>query len=255
MPRGDDVHGCESTTTTTMSISSVSSSTSLAGATRPDSSEFLQKMFARLDGDSDGKVTQDEFTAAMAKRFGSSEAAGGDRPDAATVFQKMDTDGDGGINVSEFKTAMETMRAGGSQGGPGGARGAGGPPPGPPPSGGGDDASASEDAQQVFDAMDTDKDGKVSAEELLAALKKKAEERAEAAGKSADASATAPTDADFERAFAAIDSDGDGSITEAELTTLFQRVRGPHHGEHTGYRADGEPSYENPVGENLSTTV
>lgn len=235
-----------------MSISSVSSSSSLAGATRPDPSEFLQKMFARLDGDGDGKVTRDEFTTAMEKRLGANASASGDAPDAASVFQKLDSDGDGGINLSEFKTAMETMRA--SRGGGGGPQGAGGPPP-PPPSGGGEESSASEDAQQVFDAMDTNKDGMVSSDELLAALKKKAEERAEALGQSTGATTTTPTDADFQKAFDAIDTDGDGSISQAELTTLFQQLRGPHHGERTGYRADGEPSYEGAVGDNLSTTA
>lgn len=231
-----------------MSISAVSSSSSLAGATRPDPSEFLQKMFARLDGDGDGKVTQDEFTTAMEKRLGANAAASGGATDAATVFQKMDSDGDGGINLGEFKTAMETLRA--ARGGPGGPNGAGGPPP-PPPPGGGDEAAASDDAQEVFDAMDTNQDGQVSAEELLAALKKKAEERAETVG----ASGAAPTEADFQQAFDAIDTDGDGSISQVELTTLFQQVRGPHHGERTGYRADGEPSYEGAVGDNLSTTA
>ncbi|MBX3737186.1 MAG: EF-hand domain-containing protein [Candidatus Didemnitutus sp.] len=231
-----------------MSISSVSSSSSLAGATRPDPSEFLQKMFARLDGDGDGKVTQDEFVTAMEKRLGANASAASDTPDAASVFQKMDSDGDGGIDLGEFKTAMETLRT--ARHGGGGPQGAGGPPP-PPPPGESEESSASEDAQQVFDAMDTNKDGKVSADELLAALKKKAEERAEAVG----SSGATPTEADFQKVFAAIDGDGDGSITQAELTTLFQQLRGPRHGERTGYGADGEPSYEGAVGENLSTSV
>jgi Ca2+-binding EF-hand superfamily protein len=231
----------------TMSISSIS--TSASALARPDPAEFAQKMFARLDGDSDGKVTQDEFTSAMEKRFGKTDdASATGRPDAATIFQKTDGDGDGAITLEEFTTAFKAMRSsGGGQAG-GGPQGAGGPPPGPPsgppPSG----ASAAEEAEQVFDEMDTDKDGKVSAEELLAALKKKAEEN----GQSTDATNTSGASSaspDFEKLFAAIDTDGDGSVTQAELTSLFEALRPPRE-PHNGYAADGSPSDEAAIGSN-----
>lgn len=241
-----------------MSITSISTANSAGASARPDTSEFLQKMFARLDGDSDGKVTQDEFSTAMEKRFGKSdEASASGRPDAATIFQQTDSDGDGGITATEFETAFKAMRASKSNGGDSaqGPRGAGGPPPGPPPSGGpggSSGASAAEEAEQVFDEMDTDKDGKVSAEELLAALKKKAEENEKATGASKADGATS----DFAELVAAIDADGDGNVTQSELTDLFEQMRPPHGAnEPFGYDATGKRSADAAVGDHLSTVA
>lgn len=236
-----------------MSIPSINTANSTGALARPDPGEFLQKMFARLDGDGDGKVTQDEFSTAMEKRFGKTDAtSAAGRPDAATIFQQTDSDGDGAITATEFETAFKAMRASGTGAGGGtqGPRGAGGPPPGPPPSGGQGGASAAEEAGQVFDAMDTDKDGKVSAEELLAALKKKAEEN----DPSTDATGATGATPDFEKLFAAIDTDGDGSVSKDELTSLFEQLR-PAREPHARYAADGSPSEEAAVGSNIATTA
>ena len=197
-------------------------------------------MFARLDANGDGKVTLEEFSTAMAKRFGTTGSA--DRPDAATVFQKTDADKDGSITLDEFKSAFKAMRPP-SAGGPQGAGG-------PPPSGGKGDAAASAETQKVFDEMDTNKDGKVSLEELTAALKKRAEEnRQPTDGTSASESAS-----ETKTLFAAVDSDGDGSITQQELTSFFQQLAAQRSGTE-GYNADGSPKDTAPIGYNLETTV
>lgn len=99
-----------------MSISSLT--VSQTGASRPDPAEFLQKMFERIDRDGDGKVTEQEFTTDMAKRFSSDASASG-RPDATEIFKQADGDSDGEINLTEFKAAMKSMRqpSAGTQGG------------------------------------------------------------------------------------------------------------------------------------------
>ncbi len=222
-----------------MSISSLTASQT--GASRPDPAEFLQKMFERIDRDGDGKVTEQEFTTDMEKRFGSDASASG-RPDAAEIFKQADGDSDGAIDVSEFKEAMKSMRqqSAATQGGQ--------PPAGGPPPGGGSGAAK---AEEVFDEMDTDKDGKVSLEELLAALEKKQEDGATGGSSAAvDKFAT-----EVKELFQSADADGDGSITQTELASLFEQLRPPHDQERSGYAADGTPAYATEIGANLSTVA
>ena len=56
-------------------------------------SQFQQKMFGKLDGDSDGSVTKAE----LEKAFGTDNQAASDY-----VMKKLDTDSDGAISQSEF---------------------------------------------------------------------------------------------------------------------------------------------------------
>ena len=61
--------------------------------------DALADLFARLDGDADGRVSKSEFEAALGA--GGSNVAAADR-----VFGKMDADGDGAISLDEFSTAL-----------------------------------------------------------------------------------------------------------------------------------------------------
>jgi Ca2+-binding EF-hand superfamily protein len=102
-------------------------------------------LYAEMDADGDGSVSSAEFVAA--------------RPDdvseenATALFESIDTENTGSITQEQFAAGM---------------RPAGGPPPGGM---GGAPASEDEESEsETFDAMDTNKDGVVSADELLATL-------------------------------------------------------------------------------------
>lgn len=229
-----------------MSMISALSSSSTASAAAPSLDDRLQQMFARLDGDSDGKVTQEEFSSAMEKRFGASDASSG-QPDAASIFTETDTDEDGAITFAEFKTAMAEMRSAAGQA----AGGAGGPPPAGGPGGGGGADGAGAAAAKVFDERDTDEDGEVSVEELLAWMQQQETDRASATG-STDSTEVVQA---FSKALEAADADGDGSVTQEQLTAAFKELepylRSPAP-ERTGYEADGTPAYGRTAGVNFS---
>ncbi len=58
-------------------------------------------MFKRLDANSDGKVTLDEFTKMGGRGKGPGKADGA--PFAQKMFQRLDANNDGGVTVEEFK--------------------------------------------------------------------------------------------------------------------------------------------------------
>lgn len=243
---------------------SVSSITTTGSASASDASEFLQKMFARLDTDGDGKVTQDEFIAAMQKRFGSSDSTGSaNRPDAAKIFQRADSDGDGSISLDEFKASFKAMRGSGGAHGTRHAHGSGGPPSETPAAGGqGGKTSASEKTPQVFDEMDTNQDGVVSLAELEAALGKEAVQGGQPtdsanSSNTADSSAAATASGHstaIQKFFKAVDADGDGKITQQELASFFQQWQ-QHLEETARYHADGTPTNSTAAGNNVSEIV
>ncbi|MBI1361642.1 MAG: hypothetical protein GC155_15295 [Alphaproteobacteria bacterium] len=77
--------------------------------------------------------------------------------------------------------------------------------------------SASDVASQLIDALDTNGDGVVSAEEIQKGL--------EAGGSNVDIS----------KAFAAVDTNGDGQISKDELTTAVQTDMDAHKAHHGGH--------------------
>lgn len=143
----------------------LSSFLSMQGAGPPQGPD-TEEMFASADADSDGSVTSDELIADLQSHApdGADSSRASDM--AARMIEDGDADGDGALSKDE----MSSLKP---QGGP---RGMGGPPPGgPPPSGGAGgteeaDSSSSSSSSGSYDAADTNKDGKVSASELLAAL-------------------------------------------------------------------------------------
>jgi len=131
-----------------------------------------QDFLTKADTDGSGSISLDEFKAAKPA----------DAPDdisSEDIFNQLDSDGDGSVTLSELEAN----------------RPQGGPPPGPPPSGGQADAtdssgsstsssnvldsvasssgsssssSSSSDDDETYDALDTNKDGFVSASEKAA---------------------------------------------------------------------------------------
>ncbi len=158
--------------------SGLSQYASATAQTRQRKSMDEEELFGKTDKNGDGKVDQSEMAALIA-RMGSAQAesgqsaAGGDQQNGpseeeiAALFAEVDSDGDGMLNLEDFTAFGEKMRANGNQ--PSGAPP--GPPPagGPPPSGGASSTeSDEEDVAALFDAADTDGDGKVSLEEMIA---------------------------------------------------------------------------------------
>lgn len=100
-------------------------------------------LYAEMDTDSDGSVTEAEFVAARPDDVG--------EDDATKLFDTIDTEDTGAITEEQFAAGM---------------RPAGGPPPGG--KGGGAPASGDDESSESFDSLDTNKDGVVSSDELLA---------------------------------------------------------------------------------------
>jgi Ca2+-binding EF-hand superfamily protein len=149
-------------------------------------------IFQKLDTNRDGKIDESELKTAV--------TAAGITNDIKSFLKEVDTNGDGTIEEKENDAFLIKME---------GRKNAGGPPPGSPPHGGGvgmKSGSASESADKVYDVLDTNKDGKVSLQELMAAM-------------GAD-----ETETDASNLLKQVDSDSDGSISKAEFSNYLTKL-------------------------------
>ncbi|GEO82093.1 EF-hand domain-containing protein [Pararhodospirillum oryzae] len=122
----------------------------------------VEDMFASMDSDGDGSLTEEEFTSAVT---GASTAGGSgsvSSADAQEVFDELDTNEDGVVSASELAAAAPPPPP--PPAGDGGAPAGGGAPPA-----GGGGAVSSADSEEDYDPLDTNKDGIVSASERAAA--------------------------------------------------------------------------------------
>lgn len=207
----------------------------VGGASDTAKAEFQQKLFARMDADSDGSVTKAELTSHFSTENMSTMLAA-QETSAADIAEKImgeaDADGDGALSADEFAAAAP-KRGPGGPGGPGGMRGAGGPPPGVGPGGAEDAESAATD---LLSDLDTDGDGVLSAEELAAAFAVTAsvsfaDADAEGDGSVSEseyaATQAASVSQDIKDAIASLisegDEDDDGKLSATELTSLFEQ--------------------------------
>src|SRR5437867_2217221 len=116
------------------------------GASRNQDAESIrQQFFQQADQDGDGRITKDELNAMMPQ--GGSGMQG---PSIDDIFARVDTNGDASIDKAENDAFMQSM---------GGRRAHGRPDP-------------SAIAKSLFAQADADGDGKLTKEELLAALPK-----------------------------------------------------------------------------------
>ena len=95
-----------------------------------DDRQSATDLFAKLDADGDGKVTEAEFVAARPEEMS--------EEDATTLFAELDGEGTGSLTQSQFVDAMEELRPEG--------------PPPPPPA---DDTSdEDDDTVSLFDVLE-----------------------------------------------------------------------------------------------------
>jgi Ca2+-binding EF-hand superfamily protein len=147
---------------------------------------LVEQLFAETDADGDESITSEELAEAVAEM---NEETGAN-VDASELFSAMDVDGDGLVTAAEHSAGFESMF--GAKAGQG--MGEGHMPPPPPPAGEGEDS---------FDEADVNEDGVIDASELRTAV----ESKNEATG----------SDINADELFSMLDSDGDGTITSAEL--------------------------------------
>lgn len=154
------------------------------------------------DTDGDGLLTSGEISTALAANA-PDEVKGQGLEDkmASDIVAALDSDGDGSLSSAEISSAISTASSNQS------TRAMRGPPPGPPPSGGTESASGSSSASGVFDSLDTNEDGIVSADELAAAD----------SGDGTDATSAASD------LIKTADQDGDGSLSGEEFQALLDQ--------------------------------
>lgn len=203
--------------TTINGVSSGSSNAWSAMQTARDARRaWMEKeMFSEADSDGSGSVDGTELQTVLNKL---SSATGGSTAKASDLVSQFGTNGT--LSQDQLTQAMQSLmpqrstmdfaqsRSSDSTSGQGMA---GGMPPPPPDSTGSTSASSSggsSTSATTYDPRDTNKDGVVSAEELLAT------------GATSSADNTDPLQALFK----AVDSDGDGRIGRDEAAVLSQKI-------------------------------
>lgn len=181
------------------------------GAQGTEGAQSMEELFAQIDSDGGGSITQGEFEA-----FKPADSSGSSTSSTASSFNVE-------MSTSQFAAQM----GGGGHGGPGGMHGAGGPPPGPPPSlsekDADDDGSISAEefgigsdstdtkATELFSRIDSDGSGELSSEEVEAFESMMAEQRTQGPG------GPPPPGMGGGDPLAALDADEDGSVSAEEF--------------------------------------
>jgi Ca2+-binding EF-hand superfamily protein len=171
----------------------------LGGSSASDATTLAQQVIDALDSDGDGAVSTDEFATAR-----KAQAAEG----AQAAFTAADADGDGQLSETEFASALQK-----GPGGPGGAGGPppGGPPPGGPPPGGVASSGGSGTSSSTGDDTDSDGDGIPDSQEASTA--------------STTGSASAATSGfSVSDLMAQLDSNADNSLSLDEFTAALQKA-------------------------------
>lgn len=184
-----------------------------SSASTAASKKFQEQLLAKLDTDGDGSISKDELGSANSSQ---------DRKDGITVrlsdaFSSLDSNEDDSLDAEELAALT----------------------PPPPPQGepatdvaqsllsaldtdgdgtinsdeltaGLNSTGSTADSAQVFDALDTNEDGTVSLEELTASLKPQQPPARPVSAQQAS-----------EQLFSSLDADGDGGISSDELTSAL----------------------------------
>lgn len=150
------------------------------------------------DTDGDGLMSASELSSALSASAPSNAPADASGKMASDIMSALDSDGDGSLSTEEISTAISNAASDQSS-----TKAMRGPPPGPPPSG----PSGPSGSSGVFESLDANQDGVVSAEELAAAN----------GSDGADASSAA---SDLVKA---ADQDGDGSLSGGEFYAMLDQ--------------------------------
>lgn len=148
------------------------------------------------DSDGDGLMSASELSSALSANGPSDAPADASDKMASDIMSALDSDGDGGLSTDEISTAISNAASDTAS-----TQAMRGPPPGPPPSSGAGGSSG------VFESLDANQDGVVSAEELVAAN----------GSDSTDASSAASD------LIKAADQDGDGSLSGGEFYAMLDQ--------------------------------
>ncbi|KPZ08580.1 EF-hand domain-containing protein [Pseudomonas syringae group genomosp. 3] len=199
-------------------FSSYTRSTSSTSAT--SNKKFQEELLAKLDTDGDGSISKDELSSAL-----SSDSKDGITVSLSKAFSNLDSNDDDSLDTDEL-AAMTP------------------PPPMQPATDVADDllnsldgdgdgdgaissaelsagltsAGSSASSSEVFDALDTNKDGTVSLDELTASLQA---QQPPAGPPPAQMSTSGSTDS--AALFSALDSDSDNSISASELSAALKQ--------------------------------
>jgi Ca2+-binding EF-hand superfamily protein len=147
-----------------------------------------QDMFKKTDTDQNGALSQSEFVSNRPSQVSEETAA--------ALYSKIDAEGSGAVTFEQLSAAMQAPEArvgGDAMGAMMGLRQQGGMPP----------MAGMGDASSLYDDLDADSDGKLTAAEFLA----------KAPGGDSDTRAQA--------LFSAIDTDDQGYVTEDQFATFM----------------------------------
>lgn len=165
---------------------------SISGSTFSGTSmiaQMRQELFNRINQNRDGSLDNSELQS----------LSGANSSKVDEFIKKLDTDRDSAISQQEFEAGMAKLHQETKSQMTGMTSGT---PPGPPPGGATSSGESEDSTSGIFDVLDTNKDGVVSLEELMA-------------GKVPDA----------EKLFSEIDSDGDGKISRSESDDFEKKMR------------------------------
>jgi Ca2+-binding EF-hand superfamily protein len=182
-----------------------------------DSNSFSvlkDKVFKSADQNGDGSISKDELSKLLSNSSQSNTTAD-------DLMSALDTNKDGSISKSESDAAIDKA---------GQQRHAHGPPPPLPPDDSSSSSSDKTSSNQIFDALDTNKDGTVSASELLAALSSKDSSSSDNSSSDTNSSSTSSSavSSAVKKIFNAMDTNQDGSVSKSELESALTK-KAHHH--------------------------
>lgn len=189
------------------------------GSESNSSSDMKDKVFKNGDQNGDGSISKDELSKLLSNSSQSNTTAD-------DLMNSLDTNKDGSISKSESDAAIDKA---------GQQRHAQGPPLPPPPSDSSSSSSDSSSSNSIFDALDTNKDGTVSASELLAALSSKdssSSDNSSSDSSSSSSSSSADSSA-VKKIFDAMDTNQDGSVSKSELEAALTKKGQHNHSQNT----------------------
>jgi len=180
-----------------------------------DSTNPISQAFSSLDTDGDGTISQSELETAI-------ENAGGTAADADTVFSALGGTSTSGISESAFTQAAQAGAPppppDGGPGGPGGAKGHHHHHHNGQASG-----SASDEAAQIFSSLQTNQDGTVSDDVLASALGLTTS--TDTSSSTTTSSSNSTDNSSTSDLLSAIDTNGDGSVSQSELTSYLENLQ------------------------------